>query len=140
MTSAVIRDAINAEVERGGQVYFLHNRVGDMEQVKAKLIGICVPRRKIVIGHGQMDEGLLEVVMHQLRERRGGRAALHHDHRKRRRCARTPTPSSSTARTGSASADLYQLARTASAAVGERAHAYLCFRAISPAVATRASG
>ena len=60
----VIRDAINAEIERGGQVYFLHNRVGDMEQVKAKLMGLC-PKAKIVIGHGQMDEGLLEVVMHQ---------------------------------------------------------------------------
>jgi len=60
----VIKDAINAEVERGGQVYFLHNRVGDMEQVKAKLMGLC-PKAKIVIGHGQMGEGLLEVVMHQ---------------------------------------------------------------------------
>ena len=60
----VIRDAINAELDRGGQIYFLHNRVGDMDSVKAKLMGLC-PRARIVMGHGQMDEGLLEVTMHK---------------------------------------------------------------------------
>jgi len=59
----VIREAINAELDRNGQIYFLHNRVGDMDTVKAKLMGLC-PRARIVVGHGQMDEGLLEATMH----------------------------------------------------------------------------
>ncbi len=60
----VIREAINAELDRGGQVFFLHNRVADIEQVKAKIMLLC-PRARVVIGHGQMDEGMLEVVMHK---------------------------------------------------------------------------
>ena len=60
----VIKAAINAEVERGGQVFFLHNRVGDIDAVKAKLMGLC-PRARVVVGHGQMDEGLLEATMHK---------------------------------------------------------------------------
>ena len=58
----VIRDAINAEVERGGQVFFLHNRVLDMEKMKSKLEGLC-PEARVIIGHGQMDSELLEDVM-----------------------------------------------------------------------------
>ena len=60
----VIRDAINAELDRNGQVFFLHNRVSDIEQVKAKISLLC-PRARIVIGHGQMEEGMLETVMHK---------------------------------------------------------------------------
>jgi transcription-repair coupling factor (superfamily II helicase) len=60
----VIRDAINAEVERGGQVFFLHNRVGDIEQVRGKIKKLC-PKARVVIGHGQMDGDLLEAVMHK---------------------------------------------------------------------------
>ena len=60
----VIKAAVNAEVERGGQVYFLHNRVGDIESVKAKIMGLC-PRARVVVGHGQMDEGMLETTMHK---------------------------------------------------------------------------
>lgn len=60
----VIKAAINAEVERGGQVYFLHNRVGDIDAVKAKIMTLC-PRARVVVGHGQMDEGLLEATMHK---------------------------------------------------------------------------
>jgi transcription-repair coupling factor (superfamily II helicase) len=58
----IIRDAINTEVERGGQVFFLHNRVMDMEKMKSKLEGLC-PEASVVIGHGQMDDELLEDVM-----------------------------------------------------------------------------
>lgn len=58
----VIRDAINAEVERGGQVFFLHNRVMDMEKMKAKLEALC-PEASVIIGHGQMEDELLEDVM-----------------------------------------------------------------------------
>lgn len=60
----VIKAAIDAELDRGGQVFFLHNRVGDIEAVKAKIMGLC-PRARTVIGHGQMDEGMLEVTMHK---------------------------------------------------------------------------
>ena len=60
----VIREAIDAEIERGGQVYFLHNRVGDIEDVKRKITGLC-PRARVVVGHGQMDDGMLETVMHK---------------------------------------------------------------------------
>ncbi len=58
----VIRDAINAEVERGGQVFFLHNRVMDMEKMRSRLTALC-PEARVIIGHGQMDSELLEDVM-----------------------------------------------------------------------------
>ena len=58
----IIRDAINREVAREGQVYFLHNRVGDIESVALKIKKLC-PKARIVIGHGQMDEHELEDVM-----------------------------------------------------------------------------
>ena len=59
----VIRDAIQAELERGGQVFFLHNRVQSIEMVAARIKLLC-PGAKVLVGHGQMDEGLLETVMH----------------------------------------------------------------------------
>ncbi|MFZ4766589.1 MAG: transcription-repair coupling factor, partial [Roseimicrobium sp.] len=58
----IIREAINTEVERGGQVFFLHNRVMDMEKMKAKLEALC-PEARVIVGHGQMDDELLEDVM-----------------------------------------------------------------------------
>ena len=60
----VIRDAIDREIARNGQVYFLHNRVGDIELIAAKIKKLC-PKARILIGHGQMEEGALEDVMHQ---------------------------------------------------------------------------
>jgi transcription-repair coupling factor (superfamily II helicase) len=57
-----IRDALNAEIERGGQVFFLHNRVLDIEDVARKIQVLC-PRARIIIGHGQMESDLLEDVM-----------------------------------------------------------------------------
>ncbi len=58
----IIRDAINRELGRQGQVYFLHNRVQSIEAMCAKIKLLC-PKARIVIGHGQMEEGELEVVM-----------------------------------------------------------------------------
>lgn len=58
----IIRDAIHAEVERGGQVFFLHNRVMDMEKMQLKLQNLC-PEARILVGHGQMQDELLEDVM-----------------------------------------------------------------------------
>jgi transcription-repair coupling factor (superfamily II helicase) len=59
----VIRDAVQAELDRGGQVFFLHNRVQSIEMVAARLKLLC-PAAKVVVGHGQMGEGMLEEVMH----------------------------------------------------------------------------
>jgi len=60
----VIRDAIQRELNRGGQVFFLHNRVMTIEAMAQKLQAL-VPRARIVIGHGQMHSDDLEEVMTQ---------------------------------------------------------------------------
>ncbi|MBS1490084.1 MAG: transcription-repair coupling factor [Bacteroidetes bacterium] len=59
---AKIRDAVSYELARGGQVFFVHNRVSDIEQV-ANLIFKLVPDSRIGIAHGQMDGDRLEKVM-----------------------------------------------------------------------------
>ena len=58
----VIRDAIQREVARQGQVFFLHNRVGTIESMQLKLKQL-LPKARILVGHGQMDEHELEDVM-----------------------------------------------------------------------------
>lgn len=57
-----IREAIYTELQRGGQVYFLHNRVETIEAM-ASTIRRLVPSARVAIGHGQMNEGELEKVM-----------------------------------------------------------------------------
>jgi transcription-repair coupling factor (superfamily II helicase) len=59
---AMIRNAILRELNRDGQIYFVHNRIEDMHSVAAKLQRIA-PEARIVIGHGQMAEHGLEQVM-----------------------------------------------------------------------------
>ncbi len=58
----LIRHAILRELNRGGQAYFVHNRVHDIKDVAAKLNHI-VPEIKLTIGHGQMNEHELEAAM-----------------------------------------------------------------------------
>jgi transcription-repair coupling factor (superfamily II helicase) len=58
----LIRSAIEQELERGGQVYFVHNRVESIYDIAAKLREL-VPRARILVGHGQMSEGELEKIM-----------------------------------------------------------------------------
>ena len=58
----VIRDAIQRELNRGGQVFYLHNRVMDIESVALKLRTL-LPKARILVGHGQMDADELEEVM-----------------------------------------------------------------------------
>jgi len=58
----VIRDAINYEIDRGGQVFFVHNRVQNIVEV-AEMINKFCPDVSIAIGHGQMDGHKLEKVM-----------------------------------------------------------------------------
>lgn len=58
----IIRDAVRVELQRGGQVFFVHNRVSDIEQV-ANVIFKLVPDSRIGIAHGQMEGNRLEKVM-----------------------------------------------------------------------------
>jgi transcription-repair coupling factor (superfamily II helicase) len=58
----IIRDAVSNELRRGGQVFFVYNRVSDIESV-ANIIYRLVPDARIGIGHGQMDGDKLEKVM-----------------------------------------------------------------------------
>ena len=63
----LIRNAIRRELTRGGQVFFLHNRVQTIEAMKERIQKL-VPEASVVIGHGQMDRDDLENVMHQFVE------------------------------------------------------------------------
>ncbi len=58
----VIRDAISYEIQRGGQVFFVHNRIENIREV-AGLIQRLVPDAKIGIGHGQLEGKKLEQLM-----------------------------------------------------------------------------
>jgi transcription-repair coupling factor (superfamily II helicase) len=58
----IIRDAIQRELNRGGQVFFLHNRVMTIETMAQKLRTL-LPNARIVVGHGQMHSDDLEEVM-----------------------------------------------------------------------------
>jgi len=58
----VIRDAIKRELARGGQVYFLHNRVQTIERTAVRIRELCEGAR-VIVGHGQMEEKTLEGVM-----------------------------------------------------------------------------
>ncbi|MED1740040.1 transcription-repair coupling factor [Bacillus swezeyi] len=59
---ALVREAIERELARGGQVYFLYNRVEDIER-KAEEISMLVPDAKVAYAHGKMTENELESVM-----------------------------------------------------------------------------
>jgi transcription-repair coupling factor (superfamily II helicase) len=58
----VIKEAISREINRGGQVYYVHNRVNNIFRI-ADQIKTLVPEAKVIIGHGQMKEHELEQVM-----------------------------------------------------------------------------
>ena len=58
----IIRAAIDRELERQGQVFFLHNRVASIERVRDRIVHLC-PQARVEIGHGQMDADELEAVM-----------------------------------------------------------------------------
>ena len=58
----IIRDAISYEIQRGGQVFFIHNRIENIKEV-AGMLQRLVPGAKIAIGHGQMEGKKLEKLM-----------------------------------------------------------------------------
>ncbi|MGH2492098.1 MAG: DEAD/DEAH box helicase, partial [Candidatus Limnocylindria bacterium] len=61
-TDDVLREAILRELDRGGQVYYVHNRVQGIEHETQRL-RLLVPTARFIVGHGQMDERKLERVM-----------------------------------------------------------------------------
>ncbi len=61
-TDDVLREAILRELDRGGQVYYVHNRVQGIEHETQRLRAL-VPSARFIVGHGQMDERKLERVM-----------------------------------------------------------------------------
>ncbi len=65
----LIREALQRELARGGQIYFLHNDVASMERIEYLLRGL-VPELRIGIAHGQMKERELEEVMAAFQEKR----------------------------------------------------------------------
>ena len=58
----LVRSAVEVELERGGQVYFVHNRVESIYEIAARIQEL-VPTARVAVGHGQMSEGELEKVM-----------------------------------------------------------------------------
>lgn len=55
----IVADAIRREIDRGGQVYYVHNRVNDIDKT-ARLLQSAVPEAKFAVAHGQMKEEQLE--------------------------------------------------------------------------------
>jgi transcription-repair coupling factor (superfamily II helicase) len=64
-----IKEAITREVARGGQVYFVHNRVQSIHSME-RFLHRLLPNVKVVVAHGQMHEGQLEKVMLEFVEKR----------------------------------------------------------------------
>ena len=58
----IVRDAVQYEISRGGQVFFIHNRIDNIKEV-AGLVQRLVPDAKVAIGHGQMEGKKLEALM-----------------------------------------------------------------------------
>ncbi len=58
----IVRSAVEVELERGGQVYFVHNRVESIYEIAARIQEL-VPAARVTVGHGQMSESELERVM-----------------------------------------------------------------------------
>ena len=62
MSQETIRDAISYEMARNGQIFFVHNRVENINEVAGLLQRLC-PDAKIRFGHGKMDGKKLEELM-----------------------------------------------------------------------------
>lgn len=68
-SDGIIREALLREFKRGGQVYFLHNEVNTIDNMRDKLAKL-LPEARIVVGHGQMKERDLERVMRDFTQQR----------------------------------------------------------------------
>ncbi len=69
LSDGIIREAVLREMKRGGQVYFLHNEVDTIENMREKLTKL-LPEARIVVGHGQLNERELERVMRDFTQQR----------------------------------------------------------------------
>ena len=98
----LVREALLREHERGGQSFFLHNRVESIEEAAEHLRQLC-PELRFLVAHGQMPERELETPHALVPRRRRRRARLDDDHRVRASTSRRRTRSSSSGRTRSAS-------------------------------------
>ena len=83
-SEALIRRAIEEELARKGQVFLVHNRVEIIYSLAA-LVKQLVPKARVVVGHGQMNEKELESVMLKFVRDEADVLCLHDDHRKRPR-------------------------------------------------------
>ncbi len=68
-SKGIVREAVLREFKRGGQVYFLHNEVDTIENMRNSLAEM-LPEARIVVGHGQMPERELERVMRDFTQKR----------------------------------------------------------------------
>ena len=66
---SVVKEAIEAELKRKGQVYYLHNRIGTIEQVK-KYLEKLVPQARIGVAHGRLKEKELMNIIDEFREKK----------------------------------------------------------------------
>ena len=55
----LVRDAVESELSRGGQVYFIHNRVEDLMQIQGMITRLC-PKARVAVAHGRMKPAELE--------------------------------------------------------------------------------
>jgi len=67
MSQEIIRDAISYETGRGGQVFFIHNRIQNIHEIAGMIQRLC-PGIRIAVGHGQMDGEKLEDIMNGFME------------------------------------------------------------------------
>ena len=81
----VIREAIEAEIERGGQVFFVHNRIESIGAASSRRSRSSCRRSASTVAHGQMPEAELEKAMRQLLHARGRRPPRDDDRRERPR-------------------------------------------------------
>jgi transcription-repair coupling factor (superfamily II helicase) len=61
-SETILRDAVRYEIQRGGQVFIIHNRIGDLDPIANTVLKL-VPDAKVAVAHGQMDGSKLEDVM-----------------------------------------------------------------------------
>ena len=61
-TEDIIREAVNFELQRGGQVFFVNNRIQNLHEIAGLIQRLC-PEARIRVGHGQMDGDKLEEIM-----------------------------------------------------------------------------
>ena len=76
----LVAPALLREKERGGQAFFLHNRVETIEETAVRLRGLC-PEMRFEVAHGQMDESDAREADAELPARRRRRARVHEHHR-----------------------------------------------------------